>query len=256
MSDDATTTPPSGPTTPDGPASTFSDETVPSSAVSPRLALGREIVLALSGDRAGVLERWMAHHIAELMGRAEEAELGPERDAAAAACRTAILDAWSKRQSWPYGAPLERVASALSAIAGPPDDAWKEQDRPDPAEGWFSLFNALDAVEWEEHQIVLDTGAAAMDLDAERGAMEAAGDDLGEHEREILALFEERHEQAGSPDFKLGRVDAPEFRDLPVEEQVNAVRRAFEAAARRRQEALERVIKALSSPPSSGTGGA
>lgn len=218
--------------------------------------LGREIVRALSGDRAGVLERWMAHHIAELMERVEKLEPGPERDLVAATCRTAILDAWSKRQSWPYGAPLERVASALSAIAGPPDEQWQEQNRPDPDAGWFSLFGPLESVEWEEHQIVLDAGAAAMDLDAERAAIEAAGDDLEERERELLTFFEERHERAASADFRLGQVAAAGFRDLPVEEQTSLVRRAFEAAAVRRKAVVERVIDTLSSPRTTGAGGA
>ena len=154
-------------------------------------------------------------------------------------------DAWSKRQSWPYGAPLERVASALSAVVGPPDDAWTERDRPDPEDGWFSLFKPLGAVEWEEHDIAFDAGAAGLDLDAERAALEAAGDDVEEQDWEILALFVDRNERSGAADFTLGQVDAPGFRDLSVEAQIDAVRQAFGAAAERRRRAVERVIDGL-----------
>ncbi|HEX9952790.1 MAG TPA: hypothetical protein VGB53_13540 [Rubricoccaceae bacterium] len=187
----------------------------------------------------------MAHHIAELMERVERAALGPDRDQIAAACRTAILDAWSKRHSWPYGAPLERVAVALSAIAGPPDDTWAEKDRPEPDE-WFALLSRLETFDYEERRIVLDVGVASMDLEADRADVDAAGDELEDREREMLEFFEERNEQIRSADFALGTVPAAGYSDMEPDQREAVIRLAFAVTAERRAHAIDRALRLLS----------
>ena len=207
--------------------------------------MGREIVRALGGERAGVLERWMAHHIAELMERAENAPSGPEREEAEKACRAAILEAWGRRSSWPYGGPLERVAPLLSLLAGRPDSYFSEPDRPDPPEGWFSLWEDLHDLDLDERQIVVDVEAARMDLDAERRALAEGGDQMEAKERELLQWFIKRADTTEAEDYRLGPVEAPAFRDLEPSAQHELIERAFGEVARRRAAAVVRAVADL-----------
>jgi hypothetical protein len=104
---------------------------------------------------------------------------------------------------------------------------------------WFSLFDSLESVEREEHRIILDIGAAGMDIGDARAAVETAGEEADDREREILDLLDERHRRSGEADFKLGTVEAGGFRDLAAADQVDLARRAFESAAERRRQRIE-----------------
>lgn len=80
------------------------------------IALGKRLVAQL-GAEDDLLTVWMAHHVADLMARAEAAP-SAEKGAAEDACARAILDLWRHRNSLPeHQRPLEDVQAVLRTLA-------------------------------------------------------------------------------------------------------------------------------------------
>jgi hypothetical protein len=82
------------------------------------LALGRELVRNLELDaRGSTLERWLAHHLAELMIEAERAN-GPAKAEAEARAADLILRLWAKRRDLPVAAdPLGGYREAIETLS-------------------------------------------------------------------------------------------------------------------------------------------
>lgn len=82
------------------------------------MELGRQIVHELKLDERGaVLERWLAHHLAELLAKSDEAS-GAERDSAEKDAVDLILKLWSHRRALPEGAdPLSGYHQAISVLS-------------------------------------------------------------------------------------------------------------------------------------------
>lgn len=91
------------------------------------MALGRAIVRQLDlDDRAAVLDRWLAHHVAELIARADEAT-GPDKAAVEGEAVELILKLWANRRALPVGAdPLGgyREAVATLGVLMPEANPW------------------------------------------------------------------------------------------------------------------------------------
>ena len=182
--------------------------------------------------------RWMAHWIAELMERAETAETAEDRRDAQARCADAIQTLWSRRQHWPYGAPLERVAESLSALAGQPERF--EQAKPSPEAGWAGAMDAVDRLGHEEWEIVRQAAIAEIDLSDELAALEADPESLDEKEREIIETLGELQDHQKGTYFDLGPVRVDGFGTLDPEEKAEQVRQALAHVAERREAALAR----------------
>jgi hypothetical protein len=85
------------------------------------LALGRYLVRELGlEDSTDTLGRWMAHHLAELMGRAQRARTTAERRTAQRDAVDVILRIWQHRAKLPSGAyplaPYKDLLIALNAL--------------------------------------------------------------------------------------------------------------------------------------------
>lgn len=193
--------------------------------------------------------RWMAHWVAELMERVEGAETLEAREEAQRTCAEAILTLWSRRQHWPYGAPLQRVASALDGLAGPPEH--HEDDRPDPSEGWGGAMSAIDRLGEEEWDIVRQAAVAELDLETEKAVLnespDAPPDGSEDDERRILKRLIEMQERQQGKYFKLGAMKAPGFGDLSPDERAEKIQEALTDVDRRRAEVLKKA--AATSPP-------
>jgi hypothetical protein len=81
------------------------------------LELGKLLVKALDLDQTvDTLGRWMAHHIAELMQAAEEAD-GGEKSEIEDRCRRAILELWEHINFFPRGhRPFAEIEPLLAII--------------------------------------------------------------------------------------------------------------------------------------------
>ena len=80
------------------------------------ITLGKCLVAQL-GTKGDTLTSWMAHHVADLMARAEAAPLA-ERADAEEACARAVLDLWRHRNVLPeHLRPLDEVQAVLRTLA-------------------------------------------------------------------------------------------------------------------------------------------
>jgi hypothetical protein len=116
--------------------------------------LGRRLVDELGPEPSvDTLGRWMAHYIAELMRRAEDAS-GLERAAAERDCMDAILRLWAHRAAYPgERPPLGSFAPILRTLASLGDDRRHRYFTPprqrsegkDTAGEWLDVAEGIDA---------------------------------------------------------------------------------------------------------------
>ncbi len=95
--------------------------------------LGEQILAELDASRTNdTLTRWLAHHVADLIKRADAAaaEGGADADRLARETRTAILRLWQHRSAWPDGWPPRRAAEMARLLDSVPtigEEAWHER---------------------------------------------------------------------------------------------------------------------------------
>ncbi|MBZ4421774.1 hypothetical protein [Myxococcus sp. RHSTA-1-4] len=114
------------------------------------LALGRELVRNLELDARGtMLERWLAHHLAELMVEAEKATGSAKADAVARAADI-ILRLWAKRRDMPATAdPLGGYREAIAVLSRlmPDHNPWESYARQgDEEQVLHALFDCMARV--------------------------------------------------------------------------------------------------------------
>lgn len=121
------------------------------------LDLGKKIVDEFGLDQSvDTLGRWMAHHIADLIHDAENAEL-EDKQSKQERCASAILELWRHRAELPNGKrPFEDVEPILRALESldPSDDTPRYFRRPrmmaadaEPGtevEKWLDIANGID----------------------------------------------------------------------------------------------------------------
>lgn len=113
-------------------ASSSSEETEVSKPPTDVLALGKYLVRELGlTDGNDTLGKWMSHHVAELIVKAESAETADERANAALEATTTILKIWEHRKVLPYDAyplttheELLRLIQKLAPDANPYRFSW------------------------------------------------------------------------------------------------------------------------------------
>ena len=102
------------------------------------LALGQTIVRQLElQDRGTVLERWIAHHLAEVIVEASRA-VGPDKAASEAQAVDLILKLWAHRRSLPEPVdPLGgyRKAVEVLGLLIPEENPWLHYRRPETYDG-------------------------------------------------------------------------------------------------------------------------
>lgn len=205
---------------------------------SETVALGQKIVREW-GDRPSVLVQWMAHRIAEMMRKAEEADSPKEREAARTECTDLIMRLWERRNHWPYGSPLDPVSETLSAIAWQPDfTSPSELDQPDPSGRWERVYEDMKELHYEESSFLVYAMAANMELSTAEDWTEDHKTIMENQEREVLIDLIELRKQASSEDFKLGSIDAPGFATRPREERSKLIRKSLDNIAERRKEVI------------------
>lgn len=121
-------------------------------STSPRdtLALGRELVRNLKLDARGtMLERWLAHHLAELMVEAERTT-GSAKAEAETRAADLILRLWARRHNLPAAAdPLGDYREAIAVLSRlkPDRNPWATYDRNGGPERVFhDLFDCMARV--------------------------------------------------------------------------------------------------------------
>jgi hypothetical protein len=98
--------------------SSSSEETGPSKPPKDVLGLGKYLARELGyEDRGGTLERWMAHHLAELIDEAENGATAGKRSTAQKRATETILKIWEHRLSLPGEVhPLAQYKNILQVL--------------------------------------------------------------------------------------------------------------------------------------------
>ena len=111
------------------------------------LALGQVIVRQLElEDRGTVLERWLAHHLAEVIAEADQA-VGPAKAASEAQAVDLVLKLWAHRRALPEPAdPLGGYRQAVEVLGRlvPEANPWAYYHQPDTYDGLLrEMFELL-----------------------------------------------------------------------------------------------------------------
>jgi hypothetical protein len=220
------------PTTPDDPITSSCEETVQSKPWPAVVRLGQLIVAELGRPaRTSLLARWMAHALAELLERAQQAEDGIARDTARRECMELVLRLWNLRAEWPNGGPLERMLTCLRDIV----EADKSNTGP-PRHGASLLEVFADLARRE--QLLFVQAALADEPVEEPEAWLEHGDELSEIERSFLEFAMKMRDEMQSDQFRLDVVPAPKFATLPQAQRQLLFQQALKAIADERSDAL------------------
>ena len=114
------------------------------------MALGQVIVRQLElEDRGTVLERWLAHHLAEVIAEADRA-VGPAKAASETQAVDLVLKLWAHRRALPEPAdPLGGYRKAVDVLGRlmPEANPWAYYHRPDTYDGLLrEIFELLSRI--------------------------------------------------------------------------------------------------------------
>lgn len=205
--------------------------------------LGQKIVHELGLDHTNkLLNRWMAHRVAELIGLAENASTAQERKAAQDECTELILRLWEKRMDWPDGGPLKIVLPALRKLTPEPRPsyglAW---DEPDFGGSWSALLPQMKDLQVRESRICLLGAVADIPKEASESAQAWLDEQkslLSEEERAVCELLADWGGSVYKEDFELEGEKIPFFGSLPPEERTKHIHAALKRISDRRVELL------------------
>jgi hypothetical protein len=198
--------------------------------------LGERIVRELACvDWVDTLSRWMAHRVAELMERAEQAQSGPEREAARRDCTDLIMRLWAHRAHRLHGRPLAEIASFLEEFTDQMGAARHVPADLDSA-SWTYVLHRIMQLAAREEDVVRVAAIAEVSLEREREWLAEHRDDLSEDERNIIERLIELQDHTRTGHFRLDDVYIPNFGSLPRDERTRHVLEQLERihAARQR----------------------
>lgn len=219
------------------------------------LALGKSLVdqldLAKSADTLG---RWMAHHLAELIGEAEQAS-ARDRSAKMRECRDAVLSLWEHRRALPNGQrPFEDLEPILRAVASLDPNQEASRHFPvalraeatgassDPVQRWLRTASDVDyTAKLLIRQCLVQAAARAIDKSAAWVARAEAATFDAREEDIVLKMLTEEREISGAElaneavDQQRERIDRLETFAAIAAELVTEMKRDLKKLEKRRQ---------------------
>lgn len=168
--------------------------------------------------------KWMAHHLAESMRRAETESDPVQKLAAEKHCVELILRLWENRYSLPPDirplGRLEAVLKALSQLAGESSLFSRVRQRAEEAESpWLRFAADVKAIEASLAKVAFLTATLEADLGTERRWLAGAGEHMAEQERQLIALLDHLLGSVSLPDLSgrrtsIGALAAAERTDV------------------------------------------
>ena len=196
----------------------------------------RELGLEDSNDTLG---RWMAHRIAELIERAEQASEDSEaQEEARRECADLILRVWSRRSGWPYGQPLAKLAAALEKLVAKPNPYDRRSQEP-KEQSWTGVFPLLDKIHQRERQVHRDAALAEHSPEESKSWLEEHEDDMAEEETDTLRRLVQMIERTRNEHFYLIDKPSPRFGTLSKEERAKLTLEALNEIDNERQSLRE-----------------
>lgn len=188
------------------------------------MELGRAIVDQLEIDHRGeVLDKWMAHHLAELIKAAETSE-GKARQEAEDRAVELILKLWANRRALPGAAdPVKGYRNAINVLAAmfPSGDPWRYYRRGHTAEKLLhEMFGAMV-------HLVMSGLLLTRNLEL-RTIQDAEWDALSAEERLLVEILNTWHEFFVTP--APNKVELENFYRILVEGETDTEKAEEEAA--------------------------
>lgn len=160
----------------------------------------------------------MAHRIAELMERADQAQDDREREVARRACADLILRLWAHRADRPHGSPLTEIAAFLQVFADAPPA--RHQVPTGASEGtWINVLHGVMRLAEREEEICRAAAVAELSLDNEYQWLTEHRDELSEDEQSIMENLIQLQNRMRSEYFRLDDEYVPGFGTLTAEER-------------------------------------
>ncbi len=205
------------------------------------MTLGKRIVKELDlEDSVDTLGRWMAHRIAELMERAEQAETEAEQEAAKNECTDVIIRLWEHRAKFPFKPPLADIAKFLKNLTSDPSPSHWE--KPEPPNGtWDSILPHLKKLQEREYKICHDVAIAETSLEEVSKWLEEDRQEMSDDECQISEYLLKLREQMDGDDYSLDSIRIPNFAALPADKRMQQVLEALARINAERQALFELV---------------
>lgn len=188
------------------------------------------------------LARWMAHRVAELMERAEQAQTDADRETARRECADLILRLWERRSYWPQGRPLAEVSEFLKkftdGLASFPYNRAKTQPK-EPT--WINILPHLIRLNKREEIIYRDAALADLSLEKEREWLAEHREDMSDEECEVIERLLALRERLEGPYYFLDDDPIPNFTALSAQERTARVLEALDKINAERQALLASV---------------
>lgn len=172
----------------------------------------------------------MAHRIAELIEKAEQAEDEREGEEARRECADLILRVWSHRSGWPHGQPLAKIASNLKSLAAERSPYGGRFQEPEER-SWIGVLPLLEDIHRREQRVHYDAALAGIpseELEKAESWLEEQGENMSEEEADTLRHTVELVQLTRSEHFSLGDLPAPRFGTLPEEERTRLAKEALD----------------------------
>lgn len=183
----------------------------------------------------------MAHCIAELMDRAEQAEADADRQEARRECADLIMRLWERRSHWPYGQPLAGVAGFLRNLTTSETSYGQmseQSEAPVDRRSWIGILPRLMRLHEREEQVCRDAALAEINLEEERAWLAEHPEELSDKEREIIERLHKLRERLDSPYYKLDDAYVKNFTSLTSEERTDLVLETLKKIGMERQKLL------------------
>jgi hypothetical protein len=213
----------------------------PSKPWTATLILGQRLVKELGlDDSVDTLGRWMAHRVSELMQIAEQSEILADRELAKQECSELILKIWERRTSLPYGQPLAKVADFLRKFTSSPPRSARRTNKLEE-KTWNGILLTLEALQEREDNICRSAAIADLPekaIEQEREWLTENPDDLSSEESDTIEWLVERYAQLSEDNFRLDKVAAPKFANLPAKDRTKLIHEALSIIESERKELL------------------
>ncbi len=193
------------------------------------LTLGRLLVKELDLEKSvDTLGRWMAHHISELIDKAEKIK-GKEKADVEDRCRDAILDLWNHVSVFPRGhRPLDDIEPIVATIQAldPQNKAFFHISE---AESLIKKSSLSDkAKEWLDMSMGIDYSARLLiSL-----CLQKAANEINEKNQELLELV--RSLDVDTPRSIVVRIITEKQEQSDDEQQIESLREKIESLKERR----------------------
>jgi predicted Zn-dependent protease with MMP-like domain len=188
--------------------------------------LGQQIVEELGlEDSVDTLGRWMAHRVAELMQRAEQAETQADCEIAQKECSELILKIWDRRSTLLDNRPLAEIADFLETFTGDSPTTYHTKTESDE-KTWLSILPILNALQEREDKVCRDAAIADIPraiLEQEHEWLTQDSDAISPEEARTIKLLWERYEQLSGDHYTLDQIKAPNFVTLPAHERTKLI---------------------------------